>query len=172
MADEEKDIEGEEEGGGGKKKLIIIIAAVVLLLIIGGAAAFFLLGGEEEAEEGAEEEVAEEVVEAVEGEPLYLPVEPKFVINLPEGGPVAMLQVGVTIYTRHQEISDWLNTNGPMLRHHIINLLEEQDGAVLLTLEGKKGLQVAIKELLTKKLEEMRQPGDILDVYFTEFVLQ
>ena len=175
MADDNKDIEGDEaKGGGGKKKLIIIVAVVAVLLIGGGVAAFFLLGGEDEAEQGAAtEEVVEQETEAVEeGEPLYVDMAPQFVVNLPPGGPAKMLQVGITVLTRHAEVNDFITTNDPMLRHHLIDLLEEQDGKALLTLEGKEALQTAIQELLSKKLEEYKVPGEIKGVYFTEFVLQ
>ncbi|RMG36071.1 MAG: flagellar biosynthesis protein FliL [Gammaproteobacteria bacterium] len=171
MAKDEKDIEG-EEGGGGKKKLIIIIAAVVLLLG-GGAAAFLLMGGEEpqEGEQAAKEQPAAE--EAVpEGDPIYLEMKPKFVVNLPPGGPAKMLQIAVTVYTRQQPVADFVSANDPMLRHHLNNLFEAQQASDLLTLEGKQKLQQAVKELLQQKLEEMDQKGEIKDVYFTEFVLQ
>lgn len=175
MAKDDKDIEGDESEGGGKKKLIIIIAVVAVLLIGGGLAAFFLLGGEdEEAAEGAatEEVIEEEAAPVEEGEPLYVDMKPQFVVNLPEGGPAKMLQLGLTVYTRQIEVSDWLTTNDPMLRHHLIELLEDQEAATLLTADGKKALQVAIQEFLSGKLEEMKQPGEIKGVFFTEFVLQ
>jgi len=173
MAKDNKDIEGEEDGGGSKLKLIIIIAAAVLL-IGGGAAAFFLLGGDEETTEVAStEEVAEAEEPAIEeGEPLYVDMKPQFVVNLPAGGPAKMLQVAITIYTRQAEVGVWITKNDPMIRHHMIELLEEQDGAALLTVEGKQALQASIQDFLSKKLEEMSQPGEIKGVYFTEFVLQ
>lgn len=171
MAKDEKDIEG-EEGGGGKKKLIIIIAAVVLLLG-GGAAAFLLMGGEQpaEGEQAAEAEApAEEAVP--EGDPIYLEMKPKFVVNLPPGGPAKMLQIALTVYTRQQPVADFIAQNDPMLRHHLNNLFESQQAADLLTLEGKQKLQQDVKALLSQKMEEMDQTGEIKDVYFTEFVLQ
>lgn len=171
MAKDEKDIEG-EEGGGGKKKLIIIIVAVVLLLG-GGAVAFFLMGGEEPAEDEQAAEAEAPAEEAVpEGDPIYLEMKPKFVVNLPPGGPAKMLQIAVTVYTRQQPVADFITQNDPMLRHHLNNLFESQQAADLLTLEGKQKLQQAVKELLVQKMEEMDQAGEIKDVYFTEFVLQ
>jgi len=175
MAKDNKDIEGdEEEAGGGKKKLILIIVGAVLLLAIGGGVAFFLMGGEDDKATQGEggEEAAEETVVLEEGEPTYVEMEPQFVVNLPEGGPAKMLQLGLTVYTRHLEVSDWLTTNDPMLRHHLIELLEQQDAATLLTVEGKQALQTAILELLSSKMEELEQPGEIKGVFFTEFVLQ
>ncbi len=174
MAKDDKDIEGAEDGGGGKKKLIIIIAAVALLLIGGGLAAFFLIGGEDPADQNAQSgQEAEQQAEPIdEGEPLYVQMKPRLLVNLPPGSRPKMLQVGITLLTHQQEVSDFVSTNDPMLRHHLIELLEQQDGKALLTLEGKQALQTAIQELLTGKLEEHKTPGRIKGVYFTEFVLE
>ncbi len=175
MAKDDKDIEGEENGGGGKKKLILIVGLAVLLLG-GGAAAFFLMGGDDEAADGettaeAEETTPEPEAEP-EGEPLYVEMKPKFIVNLPPGGPAKMLQIALTVYTRQQAVADFIGANDPMLRHHLNNLFESQSSAELLTLEGKQKLQEAVRELLQEKMEEMDQPGRIKGVYFTEFVLQ
>lgn len=173
MADDGKDIEGDEQGGGGKKKLIIIIALVALLLIGGGLAAFFLLSGDDgEDAEGAGEAVEETVAPIEEGDPVYLEMKPQFVVNLPPGGPAKMLQIAVTVFTRQQEVADFVAENDPMLRHHLIDLLEEQDATLLMTLEGKQALQAEIQELFSAKLEEFKQPGEIKGVFFTEFVMQ
>ncbi|BAN69611.1 flagellar basal body-associated FliL family protein [endosymbiont of unidentified scaly snail isolate Monju] len=174
MAKDDKDIEGEEGGGGGKKKLILIVGLVVLLLG-GGGAAFFLMGGEEPPEDGKAAQAEEEQPKpeaAPEGEPLYVEMEPKFIVNLPPGGPAKMLQIAVTVFTRQQSVTDFIAANDPMLRHHLNNLFESQSSAELLTLEGKQKLQQAVQELLQNKMEEMDQPGKIKAVYFTEFVLQ
>ncbi|MCB1773575.1 MAG: flagellar basal body-associated FliL family protein [Gammaproteobacteria bacterium] len=168
MADE-KDI-AEEGQGGGKKKLIIIIAAVVLLLIIGGAAAFFLLGGEDEAAEG--EAAAEDVEQVEEGDPVYHELDPVFVVNLPAGGSAAMLQIAIQVMTRTPSVVDTLSSNDPMIRHHLLNLLEQQEADTLLTLEGKEALQAAILDLLVDKLKDLKEPGEIKGVYFTQFVMQ
>ena len=168
MADD-KDIAGEEAAGGGKKKLIIIIAAVVLLLGA-GAAAYFLMGGEEEAAEGEPEKVEEAVVE--EADPVYRKLDPTFVVTLPDGGPAGMLQIAIEVMTRNPTVVETLKANDPMIRHHVINLLESQQAAELLTIEGKKALQTAIHELLTQKLTELKESGEIKGVYFTQFVLQ
>lgn len=170
MADE-KDIADETKAGGKKKLMLIIIVAVVLLLGA-GAAAFFLLGGEEEpeAEGDAAAEAAEVVVE--EGDPVYHEFDPTFIVNLPPGGPAGMLQIAIQVMTRTPSVIETLKANDPMLRHHLINLLESQQSADLLTVEGKQALQAALAELLAKQLEELQVPGKINGVYFTQFVLQ
>ena len=162
MADE-KDIAGDAPGGGRKKRIIIIAAGVLLLTLGAGAAAYFVLGGTEPA--GAEGEAdATEVAEAEKGDPLYLKLDPTFVVNLPPGGPAKM--------TYNPTVADTLHANDPMIRHHLLNLLEQQQAADLMTLQGKESLQAAIHELLDSKLEELKAPGQIKGVFFTQFVMQ
>ncbi|MCB1723680.1 MAG: flagellar basal body-associated FliL family protein [Gammaproteobacteria bacterium] len=167
---DDKDI-AEGGQGGGKKKLIVIVAIVAVLLIGGGTAAFFLLGGDEEAvADGDAPPVEEQAVEQVD--PVYHKLDPEFVVNLPPGGPAGMLQIAVEVMTQNPTVVETLKKNDPMIRHHIINLLEEQDAAKLLTLDGKKALQAAISELLAGKLKELNESGEIRGVFFTQFVLQ
>jgi flagellar FliL protein len=168
MADE-KDIAEDEPGGGGKKKLILIIVVALVLLLGAGAAAFVLLGGDEEP--AADEKAGtEEPVE--EGDPVYHKLDPAFIVSLPAGGPAGMLQVAIEVMTRTPTVVDTLTANDPMIRHHLLNLLESQSAAELLTTEGKQALQAAISELLAQKLEELGEPGRINGVFFTQFVLQ
>lgn len=166
MADDEKDIA--EDGGGAKKKLIILGAAALVLLIGVGVALVLLLGGGDDAEETGEE--AAPVVE--ESDPVYIKLEPVFVVNLPAGGPAGMLQVAIQVMTRHPSVVDTLRENDPMIRHHLLNLLEQQDGNRLLTLEGKEALQAAVRELIGEQLAALDEPGEVANVYFTQFVMQ
>ncbi|MCB1789454.1 MAG: flagellar basal body-associated FliL family protein [Gammaproteobacteria bacterium] len=169
MADD-KDITA-EGGGGGKKKLIIIIAIALVLLLGGGGAAFFLLGGDDE--EVADAEGKEPEAEVAElADPQYHRFDPVFVVNLPPGGRARMLQIAIEIMTQTPSVVDTLKTNDPMVRHHLINLLEQQEADVLLTLEGKQALQQGVTDLLAEKLKELKEPGEIKGVYFTQFVLQ
>ncbi len=170
MADE-KDIAEDMPQGGGKKKLIILVGGVVLLLIIGAAVAFLLLGGDNDAAEGAagEETVAEAIDEI---EPVYHKLDPTFVVSLAPGGPAKMLQVAIQVMTRHAGVIDTLKENDPMIRHHLLNLLESQDAQTLLTVEGKEALQQAIYDLLAERLEALNAPGQLHGVFFTQFVMQ
>ncbi|MDJ0739830.1 MAG: flagellar basal body-associated FliL family protein [Gammaproteobacteria bacterium] len=164
MADD-KDI-AEESHGGGKKKLILIAAVAGVLLLGGAAAAFVLLGGDDEAVDGGEEVAVEEF------DPVYHKLDPEFVVSLPPGGPAGMLQIAIQVMTRNPSVIDTLQANDPMIRHHLLNLLEAQSAAALLTLDGKKALQTAVSDLLGEKLVELDEPGTIKGVFFTQFVLQ
>ncbi len=170
MADE-KDIAGEEASGGGKKKLIIIVGVAVLLLLVAGAAAFFLLGGSaEEGDEAAAAEAEEAVMDGVD--PIYHKLDPTFVVNLPPGGSAKMLQIAIQVMTQTPDVVETLKANDPMIRHHLLNLLEGQQAADLLTRQGKESLQTAIHDLLSEKLTQLKSPGEVKGVFFTQFVMQ
>ena len=163
MADEKNiatEDQDEEEGGGSKKKLFIIIGAAALLLLVAGGAAFFLIGGEPD----------DGVVE--EGEPMYHELEPTFVVNLAPGGDSRMLQVAIEIMARTPSVIDTLVANDPMIRHHILVLLEGQKSGEIMDAKGREVLQASIHEMLAAKLKELQEPGEIKGVYFTQFVMQ
>jgi flagellar FliL protein len=170
MADDgTRDIEGEEAPSGGRKKQILIIAGAVLLLAIGGGlAALFLTG----ADESAEDETVEVAEPVEEGPAIYVSMDPKFIVNLAPGGPAEMMQIALSVYTRDQAVADFITANDPMLRHYLNNLFESESSSELMTLDGKQKLQRSVQDLLTNKLHEMGQPGEIKGVYFTELVLQ
>jgi flagellar FliL protein len=130
---------------------------------------FFFLASEEEGT-GDGETVVEEAVE--QADPVYHALAPAFVVNLPPGGPAKMLQVAIEVMTRTPSVVDTLKANDPMIRHHLLNLLEGQQSADLLTVEGKEGLQLAIHDLLAERLVALKEPGSVQGVFFTQFVMQ
>ena len=166
---EDKDI-AEGQPGGAKKKLIIIIAVALLLVIGAGAATFFVLGGDpESAADGASGEAAAAVEKA---DPVYLKLDPAFVVHLPGGASVKMLQIAIEVMTRTPSLAATLKANDPMIRHHLLILLEQQEATDLMTVEGREGLQQAILDLLSEKLKSLNEPGEIEGVFFTQFVMQ
>ncbi len=167
MADE-KDIAEVEQTGGRKKLIIMIVAAVVVLLMAAGAAAYFLLA-DEDGEAGAD---TEEAAEVEKPDPLYLKLDPAFVVNLPPGGSVKVLQISMEVMTRTPTVIETLQANDPMVRHHVLNLLEQQQAADLMTVEGREALQQGILDLLAERLDSLKEPGAVEGVFFTQFVMQ
>jgi flagellar FliL protein len=166
MADDKG--KAEPAAGGGRKKLIIMISVAVLLMLLGaGAAAFFLMGSGGDVGQAEQQEPAVEEID-----PVYHKFAPEFVVNLAPGGAAEMLQVAIEVLTRNPGVVETLAENDPMIRHHLLNLLEQQQAAELLSVEGKQALQTAIHELLNAKLAELEQPGEVAGVFFTQFVMQ
>ena len=135
--------EGEEASGGGKKKLVLVVVA---LLAVGAAAYFFVLKPKPDGKE-----------KPVEGEVIAL--EPRQV-----------------------------NLEGP---HYLKFGLTLQGTADAHELEGSKALDAAISLFSGRSIEEVTRPaelkhlkqelqeelehlyhGDVMDVYFTDFVTQ
>ena len=149
---------------------IIIIAVVVLLLLGGGAGAFFLLQGAEDeavAAEGGEAVVEEEP----QGDPIYLSLNPAFLVNFDHNGTIRYLQVEMQVMARDQEIIDKVQVNMPAVRNKVILLLSDQKYDDVSTVEGKDKLR---QEVLTAVNEALQFSGkNALDeVFFTSFVIQ
>ena len=171
MADERDIADDSPADGGGRKRLIIIAAGVLVLLLGAAGAAYFVLDSEQPVL-AEDEEAASEPVAVEQGEPVYYSFDPAFVVSLPPGGPAGMLQIAIDVMTRAPGVAETLKANDPMLRHHMLNLLEAQQATDLMTIEGKKALQGEIQALLSEKLQELDQPGEIKGVFFTQLVMQ
>ncbi|MDO9498353.1 MAG: flagellar basal body-associated FliL family protein [Nocardioides sp.] len=136
--------EPEEQGkGGGRKKILLILLAVAL---VGGAAWFFLL----RPSGGAE-------AEAVPGEVVVLePVQ----INLAESH---YLRIGVAL----QLVEGAHEIDGSMALDAVIEIFSGRRAAEVTKPAGRHKLKIE----LTEALEESYH-GEVMGVYFTEFVTQ
>lgn len=169
MADQALDAptEGVDNGVDGKKRRMLVIAAVTLVLFGGGLAALFLLQGD--AEPGSAQAVAEEP----QGEPRYYKLEPVFVVHLPPGGKAKMLQVGLQVFSRDPDLGEILERYSPMLRHHLLNVLSNQQADTLHTRVGREALQGALQDELRRRLAAVGEDQvHIGALYFTQFVMQ
>lgn len=170
MADEDEVIEGEEgeavEGEEGeaqpksKKLLFIIIAAV---LVVGGGAAFFLMGGKK----------ADAKAEAPALPPIYVNLDPPFVVNFEAESMVRFLQVTVSVMTRDPHSEELLKKNDPRIRNDLLMLLSNQHYNDISTREGKEKLRVASLEAVRAVVRTSGGEAEkIEDLYFTAFVMQ
>jgi flagellar protein FliL len=171
MADEDEVIEGEEgelvegeEGGEAapksKKLLFIIIAAV---LVVGGGAAFFLMGGKQ-----ADTKAAAPVLP-----PIYVNLDPPFVVNFEAESMVRFLQVTVSVMTRDPHSEEVLKKNDPRIRNDLLMLLSNQHYDDISTREGKEKLRVASLQAVRAVVQSSGgEPDKVEDLYFTAFVMQ
>jgi flagellar FliL protein len=177
--DESTDL-GIEREKGSKRRLIVvsIVVAAVLLLGAGGGAAWYFLGrdGDEVAagQKGKKGKAAQEAAkaDAPQAPPIYHPLDPPFIANLPPGGKAKMVQAAVRIQTRDPALVTFLQQNDPMVRHHLLSLLGAQDAAALMTRAGREQLQADVQQTLARLVEERGGEGRVEAVYFTQFVLQ
>lgn len=146
--------EPEEPKKKSKKKLLIIVLAAVLLLGGGGAAYFFLLapkGGEEAA-----------VVEEPEPEPGAVVAVDSISINL-AGGHYLRLGLGLQLTAEAGEETP----DTARALDLAIALFSQRSVDEVSDLAQR----AALKEELVHQLEEAYE-GEVMDVYFTDFVTQ
>lgn len=167
MAEEEA--QGTDEAGGGKKsgaKIIIIIVVGLLLLIVIGAGAFFALnagGGGDDEGDADEEEFEEEDIGALPGAIFPLEV---FIVNLGVKG--SFLKASIQLEFIDPEPPPAIENSVPKIRDTIIRILSSKKANEILSNEGKEKLRGEIVNAVNDTLGG----EDVLQVYFTEFIIQ
>lgn len=160
----------EKTAGGGKKWLIPLIIGVVVAIGAGVAAAFFLGGKAEKPEAGAEVP-AEQAAQSSEP-PIYVALEPPFVVNLADPGGDRYLQVEVQLMGRSKGIEASLTTHMPVIRNRLLLLFSQQTVDGVRTREAKEALQEQALKEVQAVLNEATGSTGIEALYFTSFVTQ
>jgi flagellar FliL protein len=161
---------GAEAPGAGKRRmpwLFIGIGAAVL--IIGVGAALFLthsFGRSAQAHSRAAQHKPS-------GPPLYLALDPAFVVNFQADQLVRFLQVSVEVMSRDPKTLELLKDNDPVLRNDLLILFGDQKYAVIATPAGKQQLRANALAVIRKDLAQNGgDPNKVEAVYFTSFVMQ
>lgn len=141
-----------------ERKRLVGVVVVLALLLAAGAAGYRLAGGTGKAEADAET-VPEEGPLLRVGEILT---------NLAGTNPPRFVQVAVELEVDSEKTLEHLEERMPEVRDEIIALLratpyEELEGA-----EGMRRLGQRIAERVNERLKD----GQVLNVYFTAFVVQ
>jgi flagellar FliL protein len=148
----------------GKSKLLLIIVAAVVVLGGGGAAALWFKGSTHKAEAAKP---------AVVVPPVYLALDPPFVVNFESEQAVRFLQVSVQLMSRDPATIELLKANDPVLRNDLLLLLGNQKYSVVSTREGKEALRNEALADARKVLSTAGGTPEKLEaVYFTSFVMQ
>lgn len=180
MAEEETKEEGKEEEGEGKKKknliLFIVIGVLVLLLLIGGAVAFLMLSGEEEmpAEgDAAGMQQSAPTTRTSSARSNLLTVGPmypmdQFIVNLLSQSGRRYLKTTINLELDNGSLAGELDSKTPVVRDIIIGILSAKTIEEISTAKGKDKL----KEELVIKLNEVLVDGQLVNMFFTDFVIQ
>jgi flagellar FliL protein len=155
--------ESQEAAPASKKKLIIIIAAVVLAVGGGGAAWFFTQQKSHAKEEVKKEEPAKA--------PVFLALD-TFTVNLQPDPDEKFLQVDISLQVASPEVAEAIKLHMPSVKNRLLLLLTSKSAAEISTLEGKQDLSKEIIDEVSKPFPPDTKPQEILDVFFTSFVVQ
>jgi len=200
-ADEnEKQTEAPRAAPGKSQLMLVVIIAVLGTLLIGGGITGFLLyrsSGSSHAE--AEQASSDESPAADEGKksdtkkkegtkskgkkdkegdaaktaPLYIPLDPPFVVNFEASQSARFLQVTIELMTRDAATAALLKENNPLVRNDLLLLFGNQAFATVGTREGKETLRKQALDAVRGVIKAEGGKPDLLEaVYFTSFVMQ
>jgi flagellar FliL protein len=151
----------------GKLGLILTILAV-LLLGGGGAAAYFLLG-----QKDPKAVAAEKAKESAKLPPLYVALDPPFVVNFEAEQLVRFLQVTVQVMSRDPATVETIKANDPVVRNDLLLLLGNQNYATISSREGKEKLRQQALDAVRKVVANAGGKAEKVEaIYFTSFVMQ
>lgn len=179
MAEEEEKKGSKLEGLKQNKMLLFIIigVAALLLIILIVVAVLIFSGGDEEA--GANPATPQAQSAANKGSaanpnsnllsigPMY-PLD-QFIINLlASGGGKRYLKTSIALELSIAEMQVELDNKRNVLRDTVITILSSKTFEEVQTAKGKQKL----KEELMERLNEFLVDGRIMNIFFTEFVVQ
>jgi flagellar FliL protein len=149
--------------------MLIIIGAAALIAVLAGALILTRVFGHSSKAAHAAAAADKKPV----GPPLYLPLDPPFVVNFQADQLVRFLQVAIEVMSRDQTTLDLLKSNDPVVRNDLLILLANQKYAVIATPEGKEQLRTQALAVIRKDLVQADgDPKRLEAVYFTSFVMQ
>jgi flagellar FliL protein len=174
---EADDQDGDAAAKSSKKLLIMIVIGAFALMILSGLAVYLIMsnGGEKPPKEPEPVEEGKPKVVDDKGNPLpplYYPVKPAFLATLPPDGPFRLLQIGIELLTYQPDMINFLTTNDPMIKHHLLNMVSTQNGEELKSRAGKEKLQAEVLEKINELALEMGAKPDLVKVYFTKLVME
>jgi flagellar FliL protein len=151
----------------GKLALLLALAAVIVLGGGGTATYYMLAGGSSEKVEAAKGEAQPK------GPPLYVALDPPFVVNFEAEQLVRFLQVTVEVMSRDAATVEIIRANNPVVRNDLLLLLGNQNYETISSREGKEKLRLQSLETVRKVVASAGgKPALVEAVYFTSFVMQ
>jgi flagellar FliL protein len=191
MSDAKAEATPAKKKGGLVKKLVMFVLLPVLLLGGGLGAGLYaaskgMIGGGKQA---VYEDPNRPKLVVKEGEagptdlPLtvhpdpkiykstYYPMEQPFTSNLRDTD--GFLQMGLGVSTFYDsKVVDHLKDSEMPVRSAVLEVLAQQDAAVLNTPQGKTALRKELKDAINNVLLRREGFGGVDDVYFTSFIIQ
>ena len=104
--------------------------------------------------------------------PIYLAMEPPFVVNFTASSDVRFMQVSLQVASRDQAVIDGVKEHTPAIRNGLVMLFTGQDPVALNTREGKEKLLKDCLDEINRVLKEQTGSAGVENVYFTSFVMQ
>ena len=152
-----------------KKSWLGLLLIATLVLAGGGIGAYYAFSGTETAEQAKQAKADEQA----KLPPLYVALDPPFVVNFEAEQLVRFLQVTVQVMSRDPATVELIKSNDPVVRNDLLLLLGNQDYNTISSREGKEKLRQLALESVRKVVVSAGGKGELVEaVYFTSFVMQ
>jgi flagellar FliL protein len=157
-----------------KKSSRGILFAILGVLVVAGAVGGFLFFRRHKATRSASASVA--VKQSAPIATVDLPLDP-FVVNLADTGGHSYARIGLTLQLaapvatgKKEKKEASADASGPrdMVRDTVITTLNQEQSTDLLAPDGKEHLKQTIRSAIAARDPQMK----IIDIYFTEFLIQ
>jgi len=152
----------EQEEGSGKKSKLKLIILVVLIVALGGGGFF----GYKKFFGKKSEEVAEEQKPTIPQTVTYQL--DTFLVNLADPGGKRYLKLTMELELDNSKVIDEITKENFKIRDTILLILSSKEFDDISTVGGK----LALKKEIMAKLNGMLHTGKVLNIYFTEFLVQ
>jgi flagellar FliL protein len=141
-----------------KSNKVLIIALAFLVLLGGGAAVVYLkfMGATP----------AKASVQKVEVPVSY--TLPTFLVNLADPGSKRFLKVTIDLQLDSKATIEQCKALDPKIRDSILTILSSQESGDVVSADDKRRL----KKLIKQSLNHLLTNGSVLEVYFTDFLIQ
>jgi flagellar FliL protein len=167
-----KDIQDEEDQEGGeiqpvsKKRsplVLIVVIVVVVALLAGGGAAAYLLYFKPKPETAVKASVQATKPQVI----VFWPMEP-FIVNLSDNEGDRFIKVVMQLELSDQKLAEEFRMLTPRLRDMMLDLLSSKTYREMMDPIGKQRL----RDEIVMRMNMQATQGKVLNVYFTEFVIQ
>lgn len=158
------------------KNILIIAAAQTVLIILTVAGTWFMFLSTQpavptpmaEGEEGAEAKVPDK-----KAEPIYISIDPSFVLNLQDKSKMRFLQMQLEVMSRNPDVQDLMDKHSTRIRNDLILTFGTLSMDDIRQTEGKTNLQEKSRITINKVLADAEGVKNAVEaVYFTKFVVQ
>ena len=169
---EEKEVKEGTEKKSSSLVLIIIIVLVVLILLVGGVVAYMLMSKGDEAQQAnpngmeQQQQTPRKSLNDLTVGPMF-PLD-GFIVNLLSENGRRYLKATIDLELADEDVLEELGLKTSRIRDVIIRVLSSKGVEEISTPKGKEKL----KKELTGQLNAILLDGQIVRVYFTDFVIQ
>jgi len=107
-----------------------------------------------------------------DGKPKFVEIKPALVSNF-VADKIRFVKADVVLKVKDAAHAEIIQTQMPLIKHHLLLMLASQQEDTLVTPEGQAAIKVqALEELNTLLEEELGKSPDILEVLFTGFLVE